>query len=75
MAETLQKPKFPKFIGHLYSNGMDIKILTEMLQNKGYDYKYHTVRRKLSGESKLNFDDIIIFSEVAGTKESIFFEQ
>jgi len=74
MTTTITKPKFPKFIGHLYSQGIDMKIFTEMLQNKGHDYKYHTVRRKLSGESSLNYEDIIIFAEVAGTEESIFFE-
>lgn len=75
MTHTKEKPKFPKFMGHLYSNGMDVKIFTNILNNKGYDrYKYHTVLRKLKGESALNYDDIIIFSKVLGVEESIFFE-
>lgn len=74
MNGTLEKPKFPKFMAHLYANGMDVKILTGMLNNKGYEeYKYHTVLRKLNGESKLNYDDIVIFSKVLGVEESIFF--
>jgi len=74
MSQTIEKPKFPKFMAHLYSNGMDVKVLTSILNNKGYEqYKYHTVLRKLNGESRLNYDDIIIFSEVLDVDESIFF--
>lgn len=69
-----QIPKFPKFIGYLESRGLNMKLFTEVLKNKGYGYKYQTVRRKLVGESPLYFDDIIVFSEVLGVEESIFFD-
>lgn len=74
MTEQIKKPKFPKFIGHLHSKGLDMKTFTLVLNNKGYDYKYHTVRRKLIGESSLDFEDIIIFSRAVDTEESIFFD-
>lgn len=76
MIGTKEKPKFPKFIGHLHSKGLDVKSFTAILNNKGYDqYKYHTVLRKLNGESPLTFEDIIIFSSVLEVEESIFFER
>jgi len=70
-----KEPKFPKFIGHLYSKGLDVKTFTAILNNKGYDYKYHTVLRKLNGENRLTFDDIVIFSEVLEVDETIFFNK
>lgn len=73
MTDKIKQPKFPKFIGHLSSRGMDVKTFTTVLNNKGYDYKYPTVRRKLNGESPLDFDDIVVFSEVMEVEESIFF--
>lgn len=73
MTKKIKKPKFPKFIGHLSSKGLDVKTFTEILEKEGYDYKYHTVRRKLIGESALDYDDIIIFSKVLEVDESIFF--
>lgn len=74
MNGTLEKPKFPKFMARLTENGLDVKMFTTVLNNKGYtDYKYHTVLRKLNGETKLHFEDIVIFSEVLGVEESIFF--
>lgn len=73
MTEKFKEPKFPKFIGHLHSKGLDMKTFTFILNNKGYDYKYHTVRRKLNGESSLDFEDIVVFSEVMDVDESIFF--
>lgn len=73
MTEVTKEPKFPKFIGHLHSKGIDTKTFTAILNNKGYDYKYHTVLRKLNGETNLNFEDIIVFSKVVDVEESIFF--
>jgi len=73
MTTKIKKPKFPKFIGHLSSLGLDIKSFTEVLEQEGYNYKYHTVRRKLIGESALDYEDIIIFSKVLNVDESIFF--
>ena len=73
MTKNIKEPKFPKFIGHLSSKGLDIKSFTEILGNEGYSYKYHTVRRKLIGESSLDYEDIIIFSKVLNVDESIFF--
>lgn len=74
MPQTLEKPKFPKFMAHLYANGMDVKVFTAILNNKGYEkYKYHTVLRKLNGESSLHYEDIVIFCKVLGLEESIFF--
>lgn len=71
---TLEKPKFPKFMAHLTANGLDMKLVSEILQNKGYkQYKYHTVLRKLNGTSSLNYEDIIIFSEVLDLDVPIFF--
>lgn len=70
-----EKPKFPKFTGHLYSQGLNIKMFAELLRNKGYDkYNYNNVRKKIKGESDLNYDDIIIFSQVLGVDETIFFD-
>jgi len=75
MVRVADKPKFPKFMGYLYSQGLNMKMFTGMLNNKGYDqYNYNNVRRKLNGESDLNYDDIIIFSHVLGVEESIFFD-
>ena len=74
MTTQIKKPKFPKFMGLLSSRGMDIKMFTEMLNNKGYNYKYATVLRKLKGESNLTYDDIVIFSKVMGVDETIFFD-
>lgn len=73
MTEQIKEPKFPKFIGHLHSKGLDMKSFTMVLNNKGYDYKYPTVRRKLIGETSLDYEDIIIFSKVVEVDESIFF--
>lgn len=73
MIQEARKPKFPKFMGLLSSKGMDVKVLTEVLNNKGYDYKYATVLRKLNGDVRLHYDDIIIFSEVMEVDETIFF--
>ena len=71
--KEIKKPKFPKFIGHLHSKGLDMKTFTQVLNNKGYDYGYHTVRRKLNGETSLDFEDIIIFAKSVEVDESIFF--
>jgi len=72
---TIEKPKFPKFMAHLTANGLDVKTLSSILQNKGYNqYKYHTVLRKLNGTSSLHYDDIVVFSRVLEVEESIFFE-
>jgi len=73
MTQATREPKFPKFVGHLHSKGIDVRTFTSILNNKGYDYKYHTVLRKLNGESKLNFDDIVVFSDVMEVDETIFF--
>jgi len=73
MNQLTKKPKFPKFMGLLSSKGMDVKVFTEVLNNKGYEYKYATVLRKLNGEVKLHYDDIVIFSEVMEVDETIFF--
>jgi len=73
MKQTTKAPKFPKFMGLLSSKGMDVKVLTEVLNNKGYEYKYATVLRKLNGEVNLNYNDIVIFSEVMEVDETIFF--
>lgn len=74
MNTATKKPKFPKFMGLLSSRGMDVKMFTEVLNNKGYDYKYATVLRKLNGETSLHYDDIIIFSKVMNVDETIFFD-
>jgi len=74
MMQATREPKFPKFVGHLHSKGVDVRTFTSILNNKGHDYKYHTVLRKLNGESKLNFEDIVIFSEVMEVDETIFFD-
>lgn len=74
MTQMTSEPKFPKFIGHLSSKGLDMKKFTNVLKDEGYEkYQYHTVRRKLNGESTLHFDDIVIFSKVMDVDESIFF--
>lgn len=73
MVSSTKKPKFPKFVGHLHSNGLDVKMFTEILNNKGYEYKYASVLRKINGTTKLDFDDIVVFSEVLGVDETIFF--
>lgn len=75
MIKLADKPKFPKFIGHLHSKGLNIKAFTRILYNKGYDqYNYNNVRRKLKGESDLNYDDMIVFARVLDVEESIFFD-
>lgn len=75
MASIMKKPKFPKFMLLLYSEGVDIKTFVKMLEKEGYtEYNYSNVRKKLKGESALNWDDIIIFSKVMNTDESIFFD-
>ena len=48
-------------------------MFTEILNNKGYEYKYASVLRKINGTTKLDYDDIVIFSEVLGVDETIFF--
>lgn len=73
LENSTKKPKFPKFVGHLYSNGLDVKTFTEILNNKGHEYKYASVLRKINGTTKLDYDDIVIFSEVLGVDETIFF--
>lgn len=73
MTEATKKHKFPKFMGLLTSKGLDLTSFTTVLNNRGYDYKYQTVRRKLVGVSPLDYDDIVIFSKVLEVDESIFF--
>lgn len=73
MTSATKTPKFPKFMGLLSSRGMDVKVFTEVLNNKGYEYKYATVLRKLNGEVNLNYKDIVIFSEAMEVDETIFF--
>lgn len=73
MTTKTKIPKFPKFMGLLSSKGMDVKTLVEVLNNKGYEYKYATVLRKLNGETSLHYDDIIAFSKVMDADESVFF--
>lgn len=75
MSSIMKKPKFPKFMLLMYSEGIDIKAFVRMLEKEGYtEYNYNNVRKKLKGESALNWDDIITFSKVMNTDESIFFE-
>lgn len=70
-----KKPKFPKFTGHLYAQGLNIKLFAEMLRNKGYqNYNYNNVRKKIKGESALEYEDMIVFSRVLGVDETIFFD-
>lgn len=76
MIQTENKPKFPKFVGYLHSQGLNIKMFAEILENKGYSqYNYNNVRKKIRGDADLNYDDIIIFSEVLNVGEDIFFRQ
>lgn len=59
----------------LYSNGMNIKTFSQLLNQKGYkEYNYSNVRKKLRGDSDLNWDDIIVFSEVMNVSVNIFFD-
>lgn len=74
MSSIMKKPKFPKFMSLLYSKGLDVKEFTKILIDSGYhQYNYNNVRKKLRGDSSLDFEDIVIFSRVMGVKESIFF--
>lgn len=74
MSSIMKKPKFPKFMSVLYSKGLDIKAFVTLLNEAGYEeYNYNIVRKKLRGDSSLNFEDIIIFSKVMKVEESIFF--
>jgi len=73
MVAIAKKHKFPKFMGYLTSRGLDIKAFTILLNKRGYDYKYNTVRRRLGGESPLTWDDIVVFCKVLDVVESIFF--
>lgn len=53
---------------------MNIKDFVKLLNENGYNqYNYNLVRRKLRGDSPLEYDDIIVFSKVMGVEESIFF--
>lgn len=75
MTSIMKNPKFPKFMLLMYSRGMDIKNFVEHINKSGYkEYNYSIVRKKLKGESALNWDDIRIFSKVMNTDESIFFD-
>lgn len=74
MKGDIEQPKFPKFMAYLAEKGMDVEVLTMMLNNKGYDYKYMTVLRKLKGETKLYWEDIVAFADASGASESIFFD-
>lgn len=75
MIRDVKRLKYPNFMGHIYSQGYNIKTFTEMLRSKGYsNYNYNLVRRKLRGESDLTFEDIMIFSKVTNTEPSIFFD-
>ena len=70
----MKNPKFPKFMSLLYSKGLDVKEFTKILIDSGYQqYNYNNVRRKLRGDSSLDFEDIVIFSRVMNVEESIFF--
>ncbi|MGF9978716.1 hypothetical protein [Viridibacillus arvi] len=74
MSSIMKKPKFPKFMSLLYSRGLDIKEFTKILIDSGYhQYNYNNVRKKLRGDSSLDFEDIVVFSRVMNVKESIFF--
>lgn len=74
MSSIMREPKFPKFMALLYSQGMDVKNFTSHLKERGYEqYNYNNVRRKLRGDSALDWDDIVVFSEVMDANESIFF--
>lgn len=74
MPSIMKKPKFPKFMSVLYSKGLDIKAFVALLNEAGYEeYNYNNVRKKLRGDSALNYDDIIIFSKVMLVEESVFF--
>lgn len=74
MVEASKTPKFPKFIGLIHSKGLDVKSFTLVLNNKGYDYTYHTVLRKLNGTNRLDYDDIVNFSKAMEVDETIFFD-
>lgn len=75
MSSIMKNPKFPKFMSVLYSRGLDIKAFVDLLNEAGYEeYNYNNVRKKLRGDSSLNYDDILIFSKVMEVEESIFFK-
>lgn len=74
MSNINKHPKFPRFMSELAFKGLTVKDFAELLQQRGYkEYNYNLVRRKLRGDSSLDYEDIIIFSEVLGVEESIFF--
>lgn len=74
MSSIMRKPKFPKFMALLYSRGSNIKDFTELLIAEGYtEYNYNLVRRKLRGDSALDWEDIKVFAQVLDSDESIFF--
>ena len=74
MSSIMREPKFPRFMALLYSRGSNVKEFTDLLISEGYDeYNYNLVRRKLRGDSALEWDDIIVFCKVIGVNESIFF--
>lgn len=74
MSSIMKNPKFPKFMSLLYSRGLDVKEFTKILIDSGYQqYNYNNVRKKLRGDSSLDFEDIVIFSRVMNVEESIFF--
>lgn len=75
MSSIMKNPKFPKFMSVLYSRGLDIKAFVDLLNEEGYgEYNYNNVRKKLRGDSSLNYDDIVTFSKVMRVEESIFFK-
>lgn len=58
----------------LYSKGLDVKGFTKILNDAGYEqYNYNNVRKKLRGDSSLEYEDIIVFAKVMNEEESIFF--
>lgn len=74
MSSVMRVPKFPKFMALLYSRGSNVKDFTNLLIEKGYtEYNYNLVRRKLRGDSALDWEDIKVFSEILDSDESIFF--
>lgn len=76
MSSIMREPKFPKFMALLYSKGSNVKEFTDLLIKEGYEeYNYSLVRRKLRGDSALDWEDIKVFSKVLGVNESIFFSR
>lgn len=74
MSSIMKKPKFPRFMSLLYSKGLDVKGFTKILNDAGYEqYNYNNVRKKLRGDSSLEYEDIIVFAKVMNEEESIFF--